>query len=82
MPRTLAPSALESGGQNERGRLPHVVSVRLEGQSEQSDLPPHERPQVLLELRHHAALLKLVDLDHRRQELEVVARVAGELLQG
>ena len=38
-------------------------------------------PEVLLELGDHAPLLQLVDLDHRVQQLEVVARVARELLQ-
>ena len=33
------------------------------------------------ELRDHAPLLQLVDLDHRVEQLEVVARVAGELLE-
>ena len=34
-----------------------------------------------LELADHAPLLQLVHLDHRRQQLEVVARVRGELLE-
>ena len=42
---------------------------------------PRSAAEVLLELRDHAPLLQLVDLDHRRQELEVVARVRGELLE-
>jgi hypothetical protein len=36
---------------------------------------------VLLELAHHAPLLQLVDLDDGVEELEVVARVARELLE-
>jgi hypothetical protein len=36
---------------------------------------------VLLELAHHAPLLQLVDLDDRVEQLEVVARVARELLE-
>jgi hypothetical protein len=36
---------------------------------------------VARELADHAALLQLVDLDHRREQLEVVARVGGELLE-
>ena len=37
--------------------------------------------QMLLELAHHAPLLQLVDLDDGVEELEVVARVARELLE-
>ena len=40
-----------------------------------------ERAEVLLELADHAALLQLVDLDDRVEQLEVVAGVAGELLE-
>src|SRR4051812_50111902 len=36
---------------------------------------------MLLQLLDHAALLELVDLDHRGEELEVVAGVRRELLQ-
>src|SRR5262249_56405511 len=43
---------------------------------------PAEPPEVLLELVDHSALLQLVDLDHGRQQLEVVARIRSELLQG
>ena len=63
-------------------RLPHVVGVRLEREPEERDLLADQRAQVLLELLHHAPLLQLVDLDHRGQELEVVAGVPGELLEG
>ena len=42
---------------------------------------PTSEPEVLLQLRHHAPLLQLVDLDHRVEQLEVVARVARELLE-
>ncbi len=38
-------------------------------------------PEVALELGDRAALLQLVDLDHGAQELEVVAAVAGQLLE-
>ena len=37
--------------------------------------------EVLLQLPDHAPLLQLVHLDHRGEQLEVVARVAGELLE-
>ena len=37
---------------------------------------------MLLQLRHHPPLLQPVHLDHRGQQLEVVAGVAGELAQG
>src|SRR5690349_11540148 len=36
---------------------------------------------MLLELRHDAPLLQLVHLPHRVQQHELVARVAGELLE-
>ena len=42
---------------------------------------PTQRAEVLLQLADHAPLLQLVDLDHRVQQLEVVAGVAGELLE-
>src|SRR5439155_21780017 len=48
---------------------------------EQRDRLPAEPAEMLLQLRDHAPLLQLVDLDHGGEELEVVARVAGELLQ-
>ena len=78
----LGPIGLEPGRQDERGCLTHVVRLGLEGQPEQRNLAAHKRPQVLLKLGDHATLLELVDLDHCGQELEVIARVAGELLQG
>ena len=56
--------------------------LRLEGQAEQRDLLADQRAEVLLELADDAPLLQLVDLDHGGQQLEVVAGVAGELLQG
>ena len=40
-----------------------------------------QRAEVALELADDAPLLQVVHLDHRRQELEVVPGVAGELLQ-
>ena len=43
---------------------------------------PTSVAEVLLELADDAPLLQLVDVDHRVQELEVIAGVAGELLQG
>ena len=45
-------------------------------------LLPTSDAEVLLQLADHAALLQLVDLDHRVEQLEVVAGVAGELLEG
>ena len=42
---------------------------------------PTRAPRCLLQLADHAALLQLVDLDHGVQQLEVVAGVAGELLE-
>ena len=73
--------ALQPRRQHERRRLAHVVGVRLEREPEQRDLLADERAEVLLQLRDHAPLLQLVDLDHGVEQLEVVARVAGELLQ-
>ena len=43
---------------------------------------PTQRAEVLLQLADDAPLLQLVDLDHRVEELEVVAGVAGQHLQG
>ena len=42
---------------------------------------PDEAAEVLVQLADHAPLLQFVDLDHGRQQLEVIARVAGELLE-
>ena len=69
-------------GKHQRGCLAQVVGVRLEGQSKQGDRLPAQLAEVLLELPDHPPLLELVHLDHRVQELEVVARVGGELLEG
>ena len=43
---------------------------------------PTKRAEVLLELADGAPLLELVDLDNRGEQLEVVAGVAGKLLEG
>ena len=43
---------------------------------------PRSEPELLRELADHAALLELVHLDHRVQQLEVIPRVCRELLQG
>ena len=67
--------------QHQARRLAHVVGVGLERQPEQRDAAAAQRSQVPLELADDAPLLELVHLDHRRQELEVVAGVAGQLLQ-
>ena len=42
---------------------------------------PTSEPRCFCELGDHAPLLQLVDLDHRVEQLEVVAGVAGELLE-
>ena len=73
--------AVEPGRQDQARRLAHVVGVRLERQSEERDRLAGERAEVLLELPDHPSLLELVDLDDGRQELEVVAGVAGELFE-
>src|SRR3954452_2897998 len=73
---------LQPSREHERGRLAHVVGVGLEREPEQRDLAPDERPEVLLELGDDPPLLQLVNLDDGGQELEVVAGVAGELLEG
>ena len=39
-------------------------------------------PEVALQLGDDAPLLQLVDLDHGAEQLEVVAAVAGQLLEG
>src|SRR4051812_45993312 len=73
---------LEPRAEHERRRLAHVVRVRLEREAEQRDVLADERAEVLLELADDAALLELVDLDDGVEQLEVVAGVAGELLEG
>jgi 3-oxoacyl-[acyl-carrier-protein] synthase-3 len=55
--------------------------VRLERKTEQRNPTIAQRPEMILELADYATLLELVDLDHARQQLERVARVAGELLK-
>ena len=71
----------EPAGEHEARRLAHVVGVRLEREPEQRDRLAAQAAEVLLQLPDHAPLLQLVHLDHGVQELEVVARVRGELLQ-
>src|SRR5215211_5451428 len=73
---------LQPAVEHEGRRLAHVVGVGLEREPEQPDLTADERSKVLLELGDDAPLLELVDLDDGGQELEVVAGVAGELLEG
>ena len=72
----------QPAGEDEARRLAHVVGVRLEGEPEQDDGLAAQRPEVAVQLADHPALLELVDLDHRVQELEVVARICCQLLQG
>jgi hypothetical protein len=72
---------LQPGGEHQARGLAHVVCVRLEGQPEQRDPLSDQRIQMLRELGHHAPLLKLIHLDHRAEQLEVVAAVAGEDLE-
>ena len=71
----------EARRQHEARRLPHVVRLGLEREPEQRDGPALERAEVLAELADDPPLLQLVDLDHRVQQLEVISRVAGELLE-
>src|ERR1039458_468705 len=73
---------VQPGGQHQRGCLAHVIGVRLEGEAQQRHPLAHEAAEVLLELADHASLLQFVDLDHGGEELEVIAGVAGQLLQG
>jgi hypothetical protein len=67
--------------EHERRRLAHVVGVRLEREAEERHLAAAQRPEVPAELPDHAPLLQLVHLDDGVQQLEVVARVRGQLLQ-
>src|SRR3954452_20678755 len=76
-----SPLSLETGRQYQARGLAHVVRFRLEGEAEQRHPLAHQRVEVLRELGHHPALLQLVHLDHRVEQLEVVARVAGEYLE-
>ena len=77
------PGALgvQASGEDDGGRFAQVVGVRLEGESQQGDVLAAQAAQTLLELADHAPLLQVVDLDHGVQELKVIARVAGELLE-
>ena len=77
----LRPLALQPRRQDQARGLAHVVGVGLEGEAEQRHALAEQRAEVLLELADHAPLLQLVDLDHRGQQLEVVAGVAGQHLQ-
>src|SRR5919201_208117 len=77
--RTLGQQAR---GEHEAASFPHVVRVWLEGESEERDRPVAETAEVRPQLPDDASLLELVHLDHRRQELEVIARVACQLLEG
>ena len=67
--------------QHDRGRLAQIVGLGLEGEPEQRDVRVAQRPEALLELGDDAPLLQRVDLDHGVEQLEVVARVAGQLLE-
>src|SRR2546421_444473 len=67
--------------EHERGSLAEVVRVGLEGKPKERHGLPAELAEVFLELADDSPLLQLVDLDHRVQELEVVAGVRRELLQ-
>src|SRR5207249_3942998 len=62
-------------------RLAHVVGVRLEGKSEQRYRRSAQRAEMLLQLLYDAPLLQLVHLPHYMQEHELVAGVAGQLLE-
>ena len=53
----------------------------LKATPEEGDLLADQRAEVLLELADRAPLLELVDLDDGGEQLEVVAGVAGELLE-
>ena len=48
-----------------RGRLAQVVGVGLEREAQQGDRLSRSLPEMMLELGHHAALLQVVDLQHR-----------------
>ena len=76
------PLALEARGEHQARSLAHVIGVRLERQAEEGDPLPDQRAEVLGQLRDHPPLLQLVDLDHGVQELEVIAAVAGQHLEG
>ena len=71
----------EAAGQHDGGRLAQVVGVRLEREAEQRHGGAAQVAEPLLELADHAPLLQRVDLDDGVEQLEVVARVAGQLLE-
>jgi len=72
---TVAPSAFSRAESTSEDASRMSSVFRLERQSEQRHAPADEATQVLVQLADHAALLQLVDLDHRRQQLEVIAGV-------
>ena len=80
-PRTSAPSASRRPASTIDGASRMSSVFGLNASPSSATFLPAERAEVPLELRDHAPLLQLVHLDHRRQELEVVARVRRELLQ-
>ena len=62
-------------------RLARVVRVRLERHTEERDRRAAQLAEVLLQLRDHPPRLQLVHLDHRVDEVEVVAAVSREELE-
>ena len=71
----------EAPGEDDRGRLTQIVGLRLEGEAEKRHRRAAELAETAGELAEHAAFLQGVDLDHGVEQLEVVAAVAGELLE-
>src|SRR5204862_7645463 len=77
----FGPLGEQTRGQDEARRLTQVVRARLVRESQERDLLAAQTAEVLLQLADDAPLLQLVDLDHRGQELELVAGAPRQLLE-
>ena len=80
-PRTSAPSASSRPASTIDGASRMSSVFGLNASPSSATVFPRSEPEMTLELPDHAPLLQLVHLDHRREQLEVVARVRRELLQ-
>ena len=79
--RTSAPSASRREARTIDGasRMSSVSGLKASPSS--ATVLAAQRAEMPLQLPDHPALLQLVHLDHRGEQLEVVARVRGELLE-
>ncbi|KAF1853517.1 hypothetical protein Lal_00046477 [Lupinus albus] len=79
----LGASVLKPGRDGQRGRLAHVVRIRLEGQAEEGNrLAAHGATAGTDHLTRHGALALVVHGDHRLHDAERHPIVLGGLGQG